>query len=125
MENKNKRHDKKLNNLFVYGTLQHGQSRNFILKDLSYKKAILPDYKKVEPKSLGFPFIIHEEGSNVEGEVYFEVPDSLLEKIDIIENEGDLYHRTIVKVKTIKEEELEAYVYYPSEDLIKSYNGRK
>ncbi|TFG23269.1 MAG: gamma-glutamylcyclotransferase [Promethearchaeota archaeon] len=111
-----------MNNLFVYGTLQHGQSRNSILKDLSYEKAILPDYKKVEPPTLGFPFIIREEGSIVEGEVYFEVPDSLLERIDVIENEGDLYHRLLVKVKTVKEKELEAYIYYPSEDLIKSYS---
>ncbi|TFG01273.1 MAG: gamma-glutamylcyclotransferase [Promethearchaeota archaeon] len=119
--NNNKRHDQKLNNLFVYGTLQHGKSRNYILKDLSYEKTILPDYKKVEPQTLGFPFIIQEEGSIVEGEVYFKVPDSLLERIDAIENEGVLYHRLLVKVKTIKEKEVEAFVYYPSEDLIKSY----
>ncbi|MFX1392639.1 MAG: gamma-glutamylcyclotransferase family protein [Promethearchaeota archaeon] len=124
MEHKNKKYDRNVNNLFVYGTLQQGQSRNYILKGLSYEKAILSDYKKVEPPSLGFPFIIREKEAIVEGEVYFKVPESLLEKIDTIENEGVLYHRLIVKVKTDKEEKVEAFVYYPSEDLIKTYTGR-
>ena len=53
--------------------------------------------------------------------MYFDVPDSLLERIDAIENEGVLYHRLLVKVKIVKEKEVEAFVYYPSEDLIKSY----
>ncbi|MFX1277531.1 MAG: gamma-glutamylcyclotransferase family protein [Promethearchaeota archaeon] len=112
-----------MNNLFVYGTLQHGQSRNHILKGLAFEIATLKDHEKLEPPSLGFPFIIHKEGASVEGEVYFNVPNSLLEQIDIIEAEGELYHRIIIKVLTSKREELEAFVYYPSKKLLDSFKS--
>ena len=105
----------------MYGTLQHGQSRNYILKGLSFKIAILKDYEKREPPSLGFPFIIRKEGENVKGEVYLEIPDAILEKIDIIEGEGDLYDRIIVKVISLTGESLNAFVYYPSKKLQDSF----
>jgi len=109
-----------INNLFVYGTLMQGQSRNRILKGLTFERAFLNGYEKQKPPSLGFPLIIQKEGSIVEGEIYFNIPDSLLEKIDIIEGEGDLYHRIIVKVVTIKGEQIESFVYYPSNTLQES-----
>ena len=54
----------KLSNLFVYGTLQAGQSRNYILKGLKYKKATLFNYRKVQPPSLD----PHAAGGSVESE---------------------------------------------------------
>ena len=74
--------------IFVYGTLQHGQSRNYVLKGLKYEKAILPKYRKLEPPSLGFPLIIQDHNSNVEGEIYYGVDQSLINQIDIVEGEG-------------------------------------
>lgn len=105
----------------MYGTLQHGQSRNHILKGLSYERATLKDYEKREPPSLSYPYIVRIEGENVEGEVYLDVPDSLLERIDIIEGEGDLYHRIVINVITTNGEKLDAFVYYPSERLQDSF----
>ena len=107
--------------LFVYGTLKHGQSRNYILRGLKYKKAFLRHHRKVSPPSLGFPFIIQSESSNVEGEVYFGVDLTLLKKLDLIEGEGELYHRILVKVELENNEQLEAFTYYPSEILIKKF----
>ena len=107
--------------LFVYGKLQHGQSRNYILRELKYEKATLLDYKKLEPLSLGFPFIIKDNKSSVEGEVYYGVGQSLINQIDMIEGEGNLYHRIIVNVNLEDGREEEAYTYYPSEILIKNY----
>ncbi|MFW9998703.1 MAG: gamma-glutamylcyclotransferase family protein [Candidatus Hodarchaeota archaeon] len=111
----------KCDKLFVYGTLQHGQSRNYILGGLKFKKAILLNYRKVEPPSLGFPFIVNEVNSNVEGEVYYGVGQSLINQIDMIEGEGKLYHRILVKVQLQDGSETDAYTYYPSEILIKNY----
>ncbi|UCD01998.1 MAG: gamma-glutamylcyclotransferase [Promethearchaeota archaeon] len=111
----------KCDRLFVYGTLQHGQSRNYILRGLKYEKATLLNYKKLEPPSLGFPFIIRDNKSSVEGEVYYGVGGSLFNQIDMIEGEGKLYHRIIVKLKLQDGREAEAYTYYPSEILIKNY----
>ncbi|MFX1303800.1 MAG: gamma-glutamylcyclotransferase family protein [Promethearchaeota archaeon] len=111
----------KCNRIFVYGTLQHGQSRNFILRGLKYEKATLLNYKKLEPPSLGFPLIIKDNKSSVEGEIYYGVGESLINQIDMIEGEGKLYHRITVNVNLQDGREAEAYTYYPSEILIKNY----
>ena len=109
------------NNLFVYGTLQQGQSRNYILKGLKFKKATLLNYRKVEPPSLGIPFIIRDINSIVEGEVYYQVTNFIINQIDMIEDEGKLYHRILVTVDLEDGNKVEAYTYYPSEILIKNY----
>ncbi|MFW9879200.1 MAG: gamma-glutamylcyclotransferase family protein [Candidatus Thorarchaeota archaeon] len=111
----------KCNKIFVYGTLQHGQSRNYILKGLKYEKATLLNYRKVEPPSLGFPFIIQDDNSKVGGEIYYDIEKSIINQIDMIEGEGELYHRILVKVKLDDGRETEAYTYYPSDMLIKNY----
>ncbi len=125
-DNKNRKQNHRNNyqefdRLFVYGTLQHGLSRNDMLKGLQYKKAILPNHRKVSPPALGFLFIIRDEASQVSGEVYFGVKQSIIEEIDKIEREGFLYNRIFVKVKINDGKELEAYVYYPSDYLIQNY----
>ncbi len=117
MENNNL----KVNTVFVYGTLQHGQSRNYVLKGLKYDKAILSNHRKLEPPSLGFPFIIKDNKSTVKGEVYYGVSRSLFNHLDMIEGEGRLYHRILVNVKLEDGNEIRAYTYYPSEILIKNY----
>jgi gamma-glutamylcyclotransferase (GGCT)/AIG2-like uncharacterized protein YtfP len=110
-----------INTIFVYGTLQQGQSRNYILRGLKYEKAVLSDYKKLEPPSLGFPFIIKDNKSSVRGEVYYGLSRSLINQLDMIEGEGRLYHRIIVQVKVESGNEIDVYTYYPSEILIKNY----
>jgi len=118
---KNNYKNHKCKNLFVYGTLQHAQSRNYILRGLKYEKATLLNYKKLEPSSLGFPFIIQDDNSSVKGEIYYGVGQSLINQVDIIEGEGKLYDRILVTVKLDNGKELEAFTYYPSETLIKNY----
>jgi len=113
--------DSKINRLFVYGTLQHGQSRNYILRGLEFEKAILLNYRKVNPPSLGFPFIIREKDSNVDGEIYYKVPYPLISQIDIIEGEGELYNRIKVIVVLENGKKVDAFTYYPSEILIKKF----
>ncbi len=110
-----------LDRIFVYGTLQHGQSRNYILKGLRFEKAIISNYRKIEPPSLGFPFIIKDDKSSVKGEVYYGISKSLINHLDKIEGEGRLYYRIIVRVKLENGNEVDAYTYYPSEILIKNY----
>jgi gamma-glutamylcyclotransferase (GGCT)/AIG2-like uncharacterized protein YtfP len=108
--------------LFVYGTLQSGQSRNHYLKGLSYEKAQLNGYRKISPPSLGFPFIIQEETSEVRGEIYFGLNQHHWTILDKIEGEGSLYHRILVEVVLLSNnEQLLSYVYYPSQDLLENY----
>ena len=107
--------------LFVYGTLQSGQNRNFILKELQYEEATLFKYRKVKPPSLDFPLIIRDNSSNVKGEIYYGLNHKLISKIDMIEGEGELYKRIIVNVVLADGNKVEAFTYYPSEDLIQKY----
>ena len=107
--------------LFVYGTLQSGQSRNFILKGLQYEKATLFNYRKIKPISLDFPLIIREISSKVKGEIYYGLDHKLISQIDMIEGEGELYNRIMVKVALDDGKEVEAFTYYPSEDLLQKY----
>ena len=111
------------NNLFVYGTLMSGRSRNHVLHGLKFEKATLPNHRRIEPPSLGFPFIVRDDanGAKVQGEIYFGASDSLIHQIDRIEGEGSLYHRILVRVETESGKQHEAYTYYPSQRLINSY----
>ncbi len=118
---KNSYNNYKCDKLFVYGTLQRGQDRNYVLKGLKYEKATLLNYRKLKPHSLGFPFIIKDNNSIVKGEVYYGVGQSLINQIDMIEEEGKLYNRILVKVNLEDGRETEAYTYYPSEILVKNY----
>lgn len=110
-----------LSNLFVYGTLQTGQSRNYILKCLKFEKATLFKFRKVQPTSLGFPLIIRDNTSNVRGEIYYDLDHFLLTQIDMIEGEGELYNRIMVNIALDDGKEVEAFTYYPSESLITKY----
>jgi gamma-glutamylcyclotransferase (GGCT)/AIG2-like uncharacterized protein YtfP len=121
MKNRLNDKDAERKNVFVYGTLQHGQSRDYVLENLEYEKATLPKHRKISPPSLGFPFIIFDEDCEVKGEVYYNIDSELLKTLDLIEGEGSLYHRIIVEVLTIKGEKLQAYTYYPSDLLVNKY----
>ena len=121
MKNRLNDKDAERKNVFVYGTLQHGQSRNYVLENLEYEKATLPKHRKISPPSLGFPFLIFDEVSEVKGEVYYNIDSELLKTLDLIEGEGSLYHRIIVEVLTMKGEKVQAYTYYPSDLLVNKY----
>ena len=121
MEYNKSEEEESCNRLFVYGTLQHNQSRGYVLKELKFQPAILNGYRKITPLNLGFPFIIQEKNSNVQGEIYYDLDESLWRQIDLIEGEGTLYERIIVKVTTKDGKELNAYTFYPSKTLIDSY----
>ncbi len=114
-----------IDRLFVYGTLQSGQSRNYILRGLSFEKALLSEHRKEVPPELGFPFIVQDKRSHVEGEVYFGLKQSHWSQIDLIEGEGSLYHRILVEVELIRKgRNLIVYTYYPSENLVESYSEK-
>jgi gamma-glutamylcyclotransferase (GGCT)/AIG2-like uncharacterized protein YtfP len=109
--------------LFVYGTLQSGQSRNHYLKGLSYENAVLIGYQKISPPSLGFPFIIREKTSEVTGEIYFGLKQYHWSLLDRIEGEGSLYYRILVEIVVVpSNKKLMAFVYFPSKILIENYS---
>lgn len=113
-----KNEEKDSNNLFVYGALRQGRRLNFLLKNIEFKKAILPGYKKLVSDDLGFNLIIKTPQSEVEGELYFDLTKTHFNKIDEREKEGIFYNRIIEEVETIDGKKYNAYVYYPTEKLL-------
>jgi gamma-glutamylcyclotransferase (GGCT)/AIG2-like uncharacterized protein YtfP len=118
--------DQSLRNLFVYGTLQHGQSRNHLLQGLDCRKAILHGYLRMNPPQLGYPFIVkvNQHNAMVKGEIYFGLSQNHWKEIDIVEGEGELYHRIIVEVESFERNnsrKIPAFTYYPDEVLISRF----
>jgi gamma-glutamylcyclotransferase (GGCT)/AIG2-like uncharacterized protein YtfP len=94
--------------IFVYGTLRKGECRNYLLEDyrfLGYAKA-----KGFLLYNIGaFPGMI-EGGGEVVGEVY-EIHESLLEKLDLVEGVPDLFCRELIEVTLENGQTISAYAY--------------
>ena len=88
-------------NVFVYGTLMHGERAHSFLADAEFVGTYcLRDYAIY---NLGwYPGIRPKKGSIVYGEVY-AVDDGMLREMDLYEGEGSLYHRTPVIAQNEKE----------------------
>ncbi len=97
-----------MKHVFVYGTLMQGERASGMLADGIYKgEFVLDDYAMYD---LGpFPGIKEYPGEKVIGEVY-EIPDSLIPRMDSYEGEGFLYKRVLVSVSN-ETASLDAYVY--------------
>lgn len=96
--------------VFVYGTLMQGQRAHHMMAGAEYVgKATLQDYAMYH---LGrYPGILPCPGECSIGEVYY-VNQSKLEKMDIYEEEGDLYRRVTVQLQTKNGiMQAQAYVY--------------
>ncbi|QER41617.1 gamma-glutamylcyclotransferase [Thermodesulfobacterium sp. TA1] len=94
--------------VFVYGTLRKGESRSFLLTDckfLGYAKA--KGFLLYNVSS--FPGMVPGEGEVI-GEVY-EIPESLLEKLDKVEDVPNLFRRELIEVVLEDGIGILAYVY--------------
>lgn len=80
---------KKMERLFVYGTLMKGQRAHDLLENSKYLgKAILKGYRKMD--LIYYPGIVKDKNSIVEGEVY-EVDEHTKQRVDLYEGEGYLF----------------------------------
>lgn len=116
-------------NVFVYGTLLSRyldptdgkikkHKRSEILKGFEFERALLRDYKLLWPKDLGYPFIIPCKGHRVRGEVYYEVGEDTVKRLDAVEGVGvGLFVRERVRVVTDTGAEVEALTYVGGESL--------
>ncbi|WP_287585791.1 gamma-glutamylcyclotransferase family protein [Candidatus Borrarchaeum sp.] len=103
-------------NLFTYGTflsafwdftnseypfLRLPGSRHYVLEEFHFLRAKLDDFIRIWPPGLSFPFIMPQEGEDVIGELYFDLPPSKFIELDRIEGEGYLYHKENVSVELL------------------------
>ncbi|HHV65924.1 MAG TPA: gamma-glutamylcyclotransferase [Peptococcaceae bacterium] len=95
--------------VFVYGTLMKGyENHRYYLAQAEYLgKGEIEGYALYAVSS--FPGIVPEKGEKVKGELYRVDSDTLVE-LDILEGEGSLYLRKMVKV-TMDQKTVEAWVY--------------
>lgn len=92
-----------MNKVFVYGTLKEGHGNNHILKENGVaflsKAYTYDDYLLVEN---GIPYMldIEEHGlkTQVQGELYFIMNETVMDELDLLEGHPILYHRTRILV---------------------------
>jgi gamma-glutamylcyclotransferase (GGCT)/AIG2-like uncharacterized protein YtfP len=82
-------------------------------KEFTTSPAILKDFIKLS-SHLGYPYIIPDKGSKVEGSIIKDIDRQSMRKLDAYEAEGRLYYREKVRVVTAgKELNCETYVGNP------------
>ncbi len=103
-------------NLFVYGSLLDEKTFEEItgLRLQRRKKAILKGYAFTSPK-FGHPVIHPDDSGEIEGEIIFGLDDKTFMILDDYEDEGELYKRKIVTVKSAGEE-VKTFVYEELEE---------
>lgn len=85
--------------VFVYGTLMRGQAnhKSYLLESEYIGDGEISGYALYDVGC--FPGIVVETDDKVKGEVYF-VDEETLNKLDLLEGEGSLYHRRLVEIRT-------------------------
>jgi len=112
----------KLLPVFVYGTLMQGYGFNHVLDGLPFDKALLKGYHRIWTTSMPYPIIVTDSTQVVEGELYSNTSRELVERLDFIEGEGNLYHRITVQVEMTRTGKVEeAYCYYPGKKLLEKH----
>ena len=96
--------------VFVYGTLMSGNNNNeMFLSDAKFVGNFIAE--GFELYDLGnYPGIIHCENDKVKGQLYV-INKKILNNLDILEGEGSLYIREVIKVVNDDNESQEAYTY--------------
>ena len=92
-----------MQNLFVYGSLREGESRNYVFRNADYK-GVFETIPKYTMYNLGsFPCITFGGKTKITGDVY-EVDDYEIEICDMIESHPDYYTRMPIELldKSIK-----------------------
>jgi len=115
--------NKAIDKVFVYGSLNNDYHLELLTgTQLPYKNGILLNHRRIHPEK-SFAFALPWRGYTIKGRMLYNVTPEILEKLDEYENEGQLYDRTIAKVK-IDEEIIETYVYVGIVKAIKPYVKR-
>ncbi|MGV8980141.1 gamma-glutamylcyclotransferase family protein [Clostridium sp.] len=96
--------------VFVYGTLMSGNSNNErFLSEAKFAGDFIAE--GFELYDLGnYPGIIHRENNKVKGQLYV-IDKNILNNLDILEGEGSLYIRELIRVVNDNNESQEAYAY--------------
>ena len=87
----------KVNNLFVYGTLKKGFSRNTILKDSLFIGEVMTKPLFTLIDLTYYPGVLECGNTSIHGELY-EVTDETLQYCDVIEGHPNFYKRIEIEL---------------------------
>jgi len=87
----------KVNNLFVYGTLKKGFSRNTILKDSLFIGEVMTKPLFTLIDLTYYPGVLECGNTSIHGELY-EVSDETLQYCDVIEGHPNFYKRIEIEL---------------------------
>ncbi len=106
-----------MHHVFVYGTLMDPHIIKAITgKRFETRRATLYGYRKIDPP-YSYPLLLPDPRHKVEGLILLNVDADSLKRIDEYEDEGRLYQRCVVKVKT-QDADLEAFVYFGKPQIL-------
>lgn len=96
--------------VFVYGTLMRGnrEHENFLSEAQFAGNFVAEGFQLFDFGS--YPRVIHSEIDKIKGELYI-IDSKTLEKLDELEDEGNLYIRKLISVSNDNNEVQEAYTY--------------
>lgn len=90
----------KMDDLFTYGSLMCEDIMKSVAGvELTHAKGVLRGYRRLELKNEHYPAIIEDNGSEVDGIVYFNIPEKGMTRLDNFE--GKMYQRRIVEIKLV------------------------
>lgn len=96
--------------IFVYGTARKGFHNHHYLEGAQYiGRAHTKEKYALYADTL--PYLVKDPVCQVKGELY-EVDDTILTRIDILEGEPEFYMRLLDTVITDDENEHQAYIYF-------------
>ncbi len=96
--------------LFVYGTLMCEDIFEKVTGIIPIaQKATLRGFRRFSIKNEHYPGVVGQDGYQVEGLVYDNIPEQCWELLDSFE--GDMYHRRAVKIHLVNGKIVDAFVY--------------
>jgi gamma-glutamylcyclotransferase (GGCT)/AIG2-like uncharacterized protein YtfP len=97
-------------NLFVYGTLLSNKIwKSIVNREYSSDSAVLKGYARKKVKGKNYPGLIEQDGSVVEGKIYYDISEEDFRKLDAYE--GEEYARTKVSVQLSSGKSIESFTY--------------
>jgi AIG2-like family. len=108
-----------MSNLFVYGTLLSNKIwKSIVTREYSSDSAVLKGYARKKVKGKNYPGLIEQDGSVVEGKIYYDVFEEDFGKLDAYEGEEYARKKVYVLLESAKNVECFTYLFK------KEYFGR-
>ncbi|MHA2243999.1 MAG: gamma-glutamylcyclotransferase family protein [Candidatus Hodarchaeales archaeon] len=109
-------------NLFIYGSFMKGYMNHKYLKGYSSDNAILRGYRRSWPRSKDTAILIKDIKSSIKGELYRNITDKDLRRIDRIHGTPHYYkHKNVEVILLESNKPVSAIIYAPTDDLIEQW----